>query len=498
MMNFKGAGGMQGDEVDLDQAAKNDLITMFRNEPSISSSRQSYLATTLSSPFTFYIPKMGLRSKGDMDRIIERHWMPWLRKVYDWTVLFGICPYYFERRNEQHQIPVVPDVEMGDIRVFVNHKTHRVEYKWYWNHGTHVNLEKKMLWVITDRAPTRTGEFRSVLASLIPRYRTILILRRALQRAATQNTSLSHILEYHPSAAMAKNDDLTQMVANFGEKAAGLSKARQELARAKDIRVRTDELMQQVRQVHMGQLSTAASQERRLLWTDTSADVVERMDSGLDRMVPLRPDFKYVSPARASVVAELEKYQNAFDVDAAAAMGYAYELIRPTGAARTQNVRGGERFVNERSKEGNAFFTVVAHSALIIAYDRPFREGFSDFQSWHINRQGGDQHDVAELHPEMDVEVYMSSTPMTNYDQLRQMWQDGILRKEDFANHAFEMNGMPIDQVKVSLWPDMVPKELLIKPQTTKPAGEKKNAAPSEEKAVPPKKKQKKMQDEDE
>lgn len=485
------AGGTGADEVGMDEASTRDILHMFRHEPSISSARESYLATTLCAPFTFRIPKMGVMSKKDMEGIIERHWMPFLRRVYDWTRMFGICPYFFERKGDFHQIPVVPDPELGYIRVRVNPKTHRLEYKWYWNHGTQVHQEKKMLWVITDRAPTARGEYRSVMSSLLPRYRTILVLRRSLERAAVQNTSVPHLLEYHPSAATAKNDDLTQMVANFGEKAAGLSKARQELARAKDIRVRTDELMHQIRQVHGGQLIAGAQRERTLMWTDTPEDVLERMDTGLDRMVPLRPDFKYVAPARASVVAELERYQNAFDVDAAAAMGYAYELIRPTGSARVQNVKGGERFVNERAKEGVAFFTSVAHAALIIAYEKPLRAGFADFYDWQVNRRGGDQNEVAELHPEIDVEVYMSCTPMIDYEELRQMWrEDGIISKVDFAKHAFDMKAMPIDQIRVEMYPDMVPREEVMA-TTTKKATKSTKSKEEDNPASLPKKKRK-------
>lgn len=471
------ATSSQMDEHDLDAAAKADIIHIFRTETAISTSRESYLSTTLAVPFTFHIPKMGLQSKGDMERVIERHWMPWLRKVYDWTRMFGICPYYFERRGAIHQVPIVPDIELGRITVSVNPKTRKLEYKWYWTpSGINMQMkhDKSILWVITDRAPTRSGTFRSLLASLLPRYRTLVILRRSLERASTQNTHLAHILEYHPSAGTASNDNLTQMVANFGEKAAGLSKARQEIARSKNIQVRTSELMQQIGSMNASHAAIGAQRQTRLMWTDTDASVLERMDTGLNNMIPLRPDFKYVSPARSTVMAELEKYQNAFDVDAAAAMGYAYELIRPTGSSRTQNVRGGERFVNERAKDGIAFFTMVAHSALIIAYDKPLREGFTDFSSWHVNRRGGDQHTVAELHPEIDVEVFMSSAPMITYETLEKMWQDGILSKQDFANHAFQINAMPLDQVQLFSVPDMDgrSKAALAKPKVETKKGE--------------------------
>src|SRR5690606_16812488 len=111
-----------------------------------------------------------------MELIIERHWMPWLRQVYDWVKMIGICPYYFEKPagQKEHQVPIVPDIELGYITVFVN-KRHKLDYKWYWNHGHEQGHAKNMLWVITDHAPTKTGALKSPLASLLSQYRTILI-----------------------------------------------------------------------------------------------------------------------------------------------------------------------------------------------------------------------------------------------------------------------------------------------------------------------------------
>lgn len=164
----------------LDAAALRDLQEMFHSEPSILSAHQSYCAATLSTPFTFRIPRMGLVSQDDMNRLIARYWMPWLQMVRKALLIVGVCPYYFERRGELHAIPVVPDFDLGEISVVLDAKTHRLGYEWAWNHNANSTQEKKMLWILSAAPPSRYGALRSPLASLLPRYRTLKILRGAL------------------------------------------------------------------------------------------------------------------------------------------------------------------------------------------------------------------------------------------------------------------------------------------------------------------------------
>jgi len=455
--------GMDPEEVQLDKEAVADVLHMFRHVPAIKIAREAFLSMTICSPFTFHIPKLGLNSNKDMELIIERHWMPWQRRVYDWVKLIGICPYYFEKPRGQtdHQVPIVPDIELGYITVFVN-KRHKLEYKWYWSHGHQQGHAKNMLWIITDHSPTRHGNLKSQLASLLPQYRTILVLQRSLEIASTQCAKPSHILEYHPKEGTAKNDNLTQLVANFGERAAGLTKARQELARANEIRVRTDELREQTKRVAAQNAMGGLQNQKRLLYTDTRQESIERIDPGFtDRMLPLRPDFKYVAAQRPSIVADLDRHLQTFNTAAAANMDFAMELIQPTGSARSQNVKGSERFENERIKEAINFFTSITHAALIIAYKSQLENGFNSYKMWQVNRKGGDTYEIAELYLEMDVHVEMTCTPMTTYNDLRQMWLDGIISKDDFALHAFKIRALPEEQINVTPYPDKIPKDMI-------------------------------------
>jgi hypothetical protein len=448
-------------EVAIDAQALADVLRMFHSMPAIQIARDAFLSMSLCGPFGFRIPRMGLRSNADMERIIERYWMPWLRTAYDWIKMVGVCPYYFERKGE-HLVPLVPDIELGDISVLVNSKTHKVEYRWRWTHGlasdaTTVSSEgdKNMYWVISDYAPSCNGQLRSPLASLLPSYRSILILQQSLEVASAQCARPTHVMEYHPQPGTARNDNLTQLVATFGEKAAGLSQARQEMAKAQEIRVRTSELMRQLRDTAEGNASyTGAPTKRRLLWTDFDEDAVDRYDSGLSsRIFPLRPDFKYVAPQKASVVADLDKHLREFNIMAAARMDFSIEFVQPTGSRGGTNFAGAERFENERIKEALGFFTSITKTALILAYRKQFEQGFAQASEWkrrHPRRTGGsDASDVADMYPELDVEVYMSCTPFVGYNELRAMWIDGIMSKETFAHHVFHMRAMQEEEIEI-------------------------------------------------
>jgi hypothetical protein len=441
-----------------------DINKMWNEIPSIRIAAETTLSLICSTPFTFTIAKLGLVSNKDTEKIIIRHWIPWQKGVYINCKKWGVCPYYFVKPEGQndHQVPVIPDFNLGYITVYTT-DDHRVKFKWYWSHDMQVDKEeKKMLWIETENAPNPDGTLKSPLSSLLSQFRTILILQKSLETASAQCANPTHVLEHHPPGGSAQNDNLTQLVANFGEKAAGLSKQRQELARASELRVRTAELIKQTHQAHERN-SGMAFNRKRIMFTDLDEEAMARMDSGWDtRVIPLAQDWKYTQTARPTVVAELEKHMTAFNTDASAIMDFAREMIQPMGSARTQNVRGGERFINERVEGQKNMLRGHTHTALIIAYRRQFEVAFNEAKAWVTNRQGGDPQKIANMCPDLDVQVEMACTPIFTYEDVKQMWIDGIMSKETFAHHAFRMKSLPHDQIHVTTLPDKLPKDQVI------------------------------------
>jgi hypothetical protein len=442
-----GTSSVNTDEVSLDRCVLADLFEIYNQTPAIKVAREAFLSMTICAPFTFSIARMALRSNNAMSLVIERHWMPWQRTVFDWVKMLGLCPYYIRRAGD-HPVPVVPPWGSGRIAVVFT-KTREVQYRWYWEDkmtGPASTHDSRMLWVTTDYAPTIEGCVVSPVGSLLSQYRTIRVLQNALESAATQNAHLTHVLEYHPSAATATNDNLTQLMANFGERATGQSRARQEQAREQQIRTRTAEALRQARASN----NANPFSQRRFLMTEGGDDARERADTGFaDRVVPLRPDFRYVAPARASVVTELERHRKEFDSMAAAVMDFALEMIQPTGSSRTQNIKGSERFENERIKQALAFFTSHTKAALIAAYHTQFDQAFDEATKWQLNRRGGDPYNIVQMYPELDVEVHMSCTPIMKLDTLTQLYANGLMNKQTYAEHAFHMFSLPLGDIEL-------------------------------------------------
>ncbi len=461
-------GSNQSEELPLDEATIQDLIGMQTSVPVIKIARRTVLAMTLSEPFTFSIPALGLESRGDMEKIISAFWMPWLRKVYDWIKLLGICPYYFEKTKgpKGHKIPVIPEMGLGYITVVVN-KDHKLEYKWYWSHGTHTEQETKMLWIVTEDKPNEKGQIKSPLASLLPTYRSMLKLQKAQDIACTQAARPVHIMEFTPNARTAINDDLTHMVADFG-KAAGITKARRDQMRNQEIRVKTAELYKQLQHVHDN--NTVRATVQPTMWSDTNEQMLEEMDAGFsNRVVALRPDFHYKSAAMPSLVASFREAEDAFNILAAAQMDFSMEVLQPAGAARAQNVEGATQFINGRVQENASFFKTVIQAALTIAYYDDFKETMEAARSWKLENLGGDPSTVTCLYPELDVVVEFASASASSYAEFKEMWLDGLMTQKTFGTHAFNSKNLPLDQLVGLPFPDGIAKERILKPEPSMP-----------------------------
>lgn len=448
------------DEVGLDTAAIQDIQDMYRNSPAIVLARKSFLSKTIGEPFTFSIPAIGIVSNKDMEKVISFHWMPFLRQVYDWCQMIGICPYYFKKVGE-HKVPVVPDLDLGYITVVVN-KDHQLEYKWYWSHGVQTEQQTDMLWIMTENRPTNKGIIRSPMASLLPTYSSLMKLKRAQDIAVVQRARPVHIMEHVNTKHMHNNDDLSTLVADFGAKAAGISKARREAQIQQNIRVKTAELYKSLQQASDANHTKSTMQPT--LWTETPTDTLEEMDAGFsNRVIVMREDFKYSQAAKPEVIVDYYKAEMQFNTLASAVMGFSMELLTPVGNARAQNVKGAQDFENDRIREQSTFFQTVLQSALIIAYKEQFQQAMDDARNWRISKLGGDPQKVAVLFPELDVQIDMSSASVTTYEELKEMHMDGLITKETFGTHVFKNKNLPMEQMTTLQWPDKVPKEMLVR-----------------------------------
>lgn len=428
--------------------------------------QKAFLSMVLSEPFTFSIHAIGIDSNHDMQKIIEGKWMPWLRAVSGWINYAGIAPYYMCDMNSQHPYPECPDWDMGYITVEMldNHK-HKWHY--YWSHGIKPEEERNMYWIVSEDHPSSDGTINSPLSSLLPAYRSLIKLRNAQDVGVSQAVRPVHVMEFTPSHKNDGGDNLTHLVADF-DKAAGIGKARRERMQQEEIRVKTAELYRQLSATQ--QANTIKSTVQPTMWTDTPQDLLEEMDSGFsNRVVALRPDFKYTQAARPSLLADYGKAEHEFNVMAAAVMNFALEMLQPTGRSQANANKSAMQYHNERIKEQTSFFRSITQPALVLAYRKQFAQTMEDARNWRINRLGGDPQKVAYLYPELDVEVSFSNSSMSIDDELRSYWQqDGIISQETYAKYALSNKNIPLEYMKLTTPEWMKPKEGSAAPKPPK------------------------------
>lgn len=454
-----------GQEVDINQHELRDVLDMYRLMPIFKVAEKAFSGKIMPEPFTFSIPKLGLKSTPEMQRIIQGHWVPWTRHIRRWLKTVGAVPFMLVSldNDPEHQVPFTPDISTGYMTIETpDKKPPRPIYRWYSNNKVGAGGQRtpeKMYWIVKEDAPNAAGQLQSPLAALLPIYRSLCKLRNAQDVASTQAARPVHIIERTPHQKAGQDDNLTRLTADF-DKAAGIGKARRERMYQQELKIKQQQLYSTLRETEMANRQRSTVQQT--LWTDTPADLLEEMDSGFDnRVITLMEHMKYTTAARPQLVADYNKAEHQFNVMAAAVMDFALELLTPTGSGRSQNVVGATQFENERIRQETSDLESILQMVLVLAYRDRFNKIFNDVKQWRMQKYGGDASRMAELYPEAEVVVDLSGTTSTPDDEMRALWMDGIISKQTYAEHALRSKNIPLQFMQLSLWPDQYPKELL-------------------------------------
>ena len=144
---------------------------IYNTIPYIRIARDAFISMALHCPPTLSLKSLRGIQSPELDLLMEMYWLPWLRDMYDWLKVFGVCPWYFERvEGTDDVIPVVPGMDQGYITTYVN-KKHRQKFKWYWTdqpvQNTNVlpEQDRKMYFEHDGSPPSNNGCLRSPMTS---------------------------------------------------------------------------------------------------------------------------------------------------------------------------------------------------------------------------------------------------------------------------------------------------------------------------------------------
>ena len=398
------------------------------------SARSAILSRTLTNPFSFSIPRLGLVSDENMQRIIERHYMPWFHQAFDWWKLYDVVPFFFDHRGGI-PIPRTPERKAGRIRrVVVRGGSGEPKFRWYWSGQN--TYERRMQWFVGQQYPDAEGKIRTQLASLIPLYR---LCKRSLEMTSivvAQRARPSHVLERRPAPSHMLNDHLAHLTADFGAQVVGMTQFRQEEARMREETRKQTQLLsamakQQTRQrLGFGQL-------KPVLGSDTDDMVQNEQDSGLaTRMFALPEDAVYREVARPDLVVSYTDLKQRFDAQAAAVMDFPLDMLIPSlfsGVGKAAAVQESEMFLNDRVRHLTAFFRALAHQAITAAYKPYFDKLMKD----------------KDMHPVMDVEIVMNASDIVPDEVYRKLYADGLMTQETMGRYLFQNHSLPLEDMVV-------------------------------------------------
>lgn len=470
-------------ETQLDPAATMDIYNLYNmNLPLLRTSRNVFTSMIFCKPFTVKMKKLGIMANKEVEKLIELYHMPFNKDVYDWEKMYGIIPVYFKRLRDTttgskvgiHRIPCVPKFGSGIITTFVN-KKHDQEFKWYWTHDIQGGYkeEKSMHWIIGENPPNIYGKYTSNISTLLDDYKTLKIIRQATEITAFQSSRPPLLLEYHPPKNQTAEESLTTLQA-FGPKIAGDVVEQEENLKSKRFTVRTNELVTQMYSAHLHNRGMQLKNDYNpFLYTDNASEQANRSDYGLsDRVIPLRPDFKYVKVATPTVAQNLEIYIKNLDVKAAALMDFPVEMIQGTNTTRATNIQGNLRFINERIKYMQRFFEQVNKYNILKIYGNDIQSKL-DHITGHFRKYSDEPHKILKMYVSAEVEVELACNPIISEQQIEALWQNGMVSKKYAAEKIFDLYGLPENEIKLFQTPDGMPVE--NKESAKKPQPKKKN-----------------------
>jgi hypothetical protein len=182
--------------------------------------------------------------------------------------------------------------------------------------------------------------------------------------------------------------------------------------------------------------------------TDRRSDVWERENAGsIESALPLKPDFSYKTIPSPHVQADLAQIASRLDHMASAIMDIPISVIEAIGGRTTASVAGNFRFLNERIKDWQKYFETITKKAFLFGYGKILQDDFNA--------------KALKLYVDTQIVVEMPCTPIANASDIRELHAGGWMTKEAAGIHMFNVLGIPLSDMTVSEYPDMVPKELV-------------------------------------
>lgn len=438
----------------------------------------------------------------DTQDMVRRHWMPFLKEMYDYKEAWGFCPYVWDNiEGTSHWYPRVPPWDTY-ILSYEEDRSGR-EYRLYWTDDIRPEEATEVFWVRSDQEPVK-GQLRTAIASLMPEYDLYLVNMTGTKTAIVNRSNPYHIFEHHPKPS-GDLDEIHDTRLMFGE-ASALSqhamasmKQREGLKQAQE-GVSREYLVRALHSAHEANYGNGWPAGKGPTSVDEQ-NLQETHGQFLQRTVMLSADHVYKAAQTSDVVLKMEDIWRKLNQDAANALGFPLEFAQAQSAQRAANVQGNTRYINENVKQLIREYTrILKRMWLVSPYGRiiqklndlktkaaseqetlkqqqppkkkkPAKKGKKSKKRKKPEKDDDDDDDELqkgsniprvrmvrepslrkeyELRKLIDVKVKFSCAPEMSYEQLRELVLDNVIDHAQFIKLSSDIYGLPEGSVSTA------------------------------------------------
>lgn len=408
----------------------------------------------------------------EIEDIIDRHWMPFCRDVYDHMEVWGLCPYVWEQIGDtDHWYPRVP-IRNTYTMSYEEDRDGRV-YRLYWTDECKLQEAVDVFWIRGDLEP-ESGVLRTAVAALLPEYDLYLTNMNAHITAITNGVHPYHLLEYHPKNTDASIAEIQDTYVAYGNRAALAALQQHEAPQQMVEESRHSSMM---KSLHLANEFNHGSG-----WPDPAAKTAEELDLArtqsqfLQRTTALNSDYKYQAAARSMILMPLAENWRKLNDDASSALGLPSGLSQSRSSQHNASVEANAHALNTNVKCILRDFTRIikrvwtispsgqrilqlnkmidrerSAAAKAAASSKPEKKWMKEKKRKKARRRRRvpwkitppTEEEERQIFAHVEVEIEFSYTPNMSYDQLRGLYLDKVLSSHEvFVQHAADMFGL--------------------------------------------------------
>lgn len=424
--------------VRLDGDEATQIYTLYRRDPAVYVCRELLLTSLLSNGIEIGKPGGQATITEKFQEIVERYWMPFARDLLDNFFMFGFAPWLTvgrpvqarvegtkrrkKRKNlsEMVIVPIVPVFGTYDIEMVVdNEYSQQLEFVPRHAVGSSVNPrdERVSILVNTDGTPSMLdGSHRSLVATLLPKYRIMQQLMRGTLKADHVRSQPALITQDAPDKARL-NDTMDEEP--FGDPEDLMAELQEKRYRraATDVNV----LNEKRRLASANNRSASAMLDP---FAGTGGETLGLAQSYQNNLFHL-PDGTQVAhqPPLPQIRSDLMEMERERTGVVCACFGIPQSLLM-SGQSRKPGSSGGSSDNDVRQ----LMRTIGSVSATLT---RALTEVYKS------------------IYPDEDVVITLPIAPLTTIENLIMIYQQGIISKETQGKHLLRAVGLPETDLEI-------------------------------------------------